>query len=240
MIGVARVGRYAVAGIIIFAATFSSMALSPAHADPFEIGLKAYGRGDYQEAFAAFSAAAEEGHPAAQYSLAVLYHAGRGVKRDHRRALNWYRRAVANGIQGAAYRLDTPGPLATLAPATKKPEPTLAPKSTVVAALQPQSVRPPAAVAPRPNEPVVRRAKRTRPWADLSDADVEKGQRALQVLGYEPGFVDGVFGPRTEAAMRAFLADNGLWVNGRVDKKRYLAMLLVIVGDWPPPPQWPN
>ena len=41
-------------------------------------------------------------------------------------------------------------------------------------------------------------------------------QRNLSVLGYEPGPVDGLIGPRTQRAIRAFEQRNGLIVTGRV------------------------
>src|SRR4051812_8428088 len=43
-------------------------------------------------------------------------------------------------------------------------------------------------------------------------------QRRLTRLGYRPGPVDGLFGPRTEAAARWFQYKHGLRSTGRVDK----------------------
>jgi hypothetical protein len=40
-------------------------------------------------------------------------------------------------------------------------------------------------------------------------------QAGLTKLGYAPGTVDGIWGPRTEAAIRAYQQDNGLLVDGR-------------------------
>lgn len=42
-------------------------------------------------------------------------------------------------------------------------------------------------------------------------------QRALARLGYQPGPVDGVVGPRTTAALRQFQACNGIRAHGRLD-----------------------
>ena len=43
-------------------------------------------------------------------------------------------------------------------------------------------------------------------------------QRRLTKLGYRPGAVDGLFGPRTEAAARWFQYKHGLPTSGRVDR----------------------
>jgi hypothetical protein len=39
-------------------------------------------------------------------------------------------------------------------------------------------------------------------------------QKALKILGYDPGTFDGIFGPRTKAALQAFQQDNGLDPDG--------------------------
>lgn len=46
--------------------------------------------------------------------------------------------------------------------------------------------------------------------------EVRDVQRRLGELGYSPGPVDGIFGPRTENAVRAFQRDSGLAVDGIV------------------------
>jgi peptidoglycan hydrolase-like protein with peptidoglycan-binding domain len=43
-------------------------------------------------------------------------------------------------------------------------------------------------------------------------------QQALSDLGYEPGPIDGIVGPRTRAAIRAYQQDAGLPVNGKADE----------------------
>jgi cell wall-associated NlpC family hydrolase len=46
--------------------------------------------------------------------------------------------------------------------------------------------------------------------------DVRRIQRRLQMHGFDPGPADGAFGPRTEAAVRAFQHAKGLEVDGIV------------------------
>lgn len=43
---------------------------------------------------------------------------------------------------------------------------------------------------------------------------VKRLQEQLQQLGYLSGAIDGIFGPQTEKAVKAFQADNGLDVDG--------------------------
>ena len=47
--------------------------------------------------------------------------------------------------------------------------------------------------------------------------DVVSAQRQLKERGYYAGPVDGVIGPATDAALRAFQRDHGLSVSGRLD-----------------------
>jgi hypothetical protein len=47
---------------------------------------------------------------------------------------------------------------------------------------------------------------------------VREVQRRLTKLGYRPGPVDGLFGPRTEAAARWFQYKHGLDATGRIDR----------------------
>ncbi|MEX0805411.1 MAG: peptidoglycan-binding domain-containing protein [Candidatus Binatia bacterium] len=47
--------------------------------------------------------------------------------------------------------------------------------------------------------------------------DVKKAQEALKDKGHNPGSMDGVIGPQTRQAIRAFQNANGLKVTGRLD-----------------------
>jgi hypothetical protein len=46
---------------------------------------------------------------------------------------------------------------------------------------------------------------------------IQHTQQRLIALGYDPGSTDGVWGPKTEAALRKFQEDNSLPVTGRLD-----------------------
>jgi cell wall-associated NlpC family hydrolase len=59
----------------------------------------------------------------------------------------------------------------------------------------------------------------------MSGADVTAVQAALAAKGYSPGAVDGVYGPNTEAAVKAFQSKNGLEVDGIVGPKTWAALV---------------
>ncbi len=77
--------------------------VSPVIAADYALGLLAFGRGDIATAHREFSALAEEGHPAAQYSLAMLY-----LKNDppeYARAVPWLEKSVRRGLPESQYML---------------------------------------------------------------------------------------------------------------------------------------
>jgi hypothetical protein len=75
----------------------------------YQQGLAQYngkaGTKNYSEAAKHFRAAAELGHPMAQFSLAVLLEKGTGVKQDVAEALKWYRKAADQGNSAAQFNL---------------------------------------------------------------------------------------------------------------------------------------
>ena len=63
----------------------------------YEEGFQAARKGDYTTAFREFKANAEKGDVAAQYSVAVMYNDGIGVKKNPKEARFWFRKAAENG-----------------------------------------------------------------------------------------------------------------------------------------------
>ena len=66
------------------------------------------------------------------------------------------------------------------------------------------------------------------PLAPIRPAQAETGletaytrgvQKELAAHGYDPGPIDGIAGPQTEAAVRAYQADAGLDIDGKADKR---------------------
>jgi peptidoglycan hydrolase-like protein with peptidoglycan-binding domain len=63
-------------------------------------------------------------------------------------------------------------------------------------------------------EPVLRRGS--------TDPAVRDLQEALRALGHDPGAIDGVFGQRTEAAVRAFQHEREIPVDGIVGRVTWI------------------
>ncbi len=70
-----------------------------------------------------------------------------------------------------------------------------------------------------------RRLSLTSPF--MQGDDVLAVQRALVARGFNPGPIDGIYGPRTEAAVRAFQQSAGLPATGVVDAATYRALGII-------------
>ena len=71
----------------------------------YEEGVAAYSRGDWRTAFAEWEPLARTGNASAQNNLGLLYKYGRGVERDLKRAVEWYRRAAEQDHAVAQFNL---------------------------------------------------------------------------------------------------------------------------------------
>lgn len=61
--------------------------------------------------------------------------------------------------------------------------------------------------------------------ANQSKQEIERIQKQLAQKGFDPGPIDGVWGRRTDAAVRAFQAREGLEIDGIVGPRTYKALL---------------
>ncbi|WP_237660873.1 peptidoglycan-binding protein [Tepidanaerobacter sp. GT38] len=61
-------------------------------------------------------------------------------------------------------------------------------------------------------------------YRGLQGEDVKELQSKLESLGYDVGPIDGIFGPLTENAVKAFQKDNGLVVDGIVGQETFSAL----------------
>ncbi|WP_022682713.1 SPOR domain-containing protein [Sphingobium bisphenolivorans] len=81
--------------VVLAAGTALGMA-QPLLAD-VKTGVDAWQQGDYGKAVAEWQPLAQAGDPDAQFNLGQAYKLGRGVKADPDTALQWYRKAAAQG-----------------------------------------------------------------------------------------------------------------------------------------------
>lgn len=63
-----------------------------------------------------------------------------------------------------------------------------------------------------------------------SGDQVREWQKGLSEAGYEVGKVDGIWGPKTSAATKAFQQDHGFAPDGKVDKQTFDALKEVLAG----------
>lgn len=80
----------------------------------------------------------------------------------------------------------------------------------------------PAPAAPR--EPAPARAQPATPEVDNEGMTVYELQDRLAALGYKPGTVDGVLGPRTLDALKKFQGDKNLAVTGTLNVETIRAL----------------
>jgi len=74
------------------------------HAE-FDKGMAAYQRGDYATAYRELLTPAQQGYAKAQFILGVMYDNGKGVPRDDKEAVKWYRLAAEQGVAYAQFNL---------------------------------------------------------------------------------------------------------------------------------------
>ncbi|MXW90932.1 MAG: hypothetical protein F4114_15320 [Rhodospirillaceae bacterium] len=199
------------------------------------------GRGvpqDYAKAVKWYRRAAKHGEAYAQNSLGIMYDSGRGVPQDYAEAAKWYRRAAG---QGYAYAQNNLGNMyeggkgiprdpvqahkwfnlaASRAAASDKKlrERAVVNRDRVAAQLTGAQLARAQRLA-RVWRPRTGAADSTPPAAGGDDRRrVAAVQRALAQLGYDPGPADGIAGPKTRNAVRAFQAAAGLPVDGRVSE----------------------
>ena len=76
-----------------------------AFAGPFEDSMAAYDRGDYATMLQLLRPIAERGDAQAENSLGAMYYNGKGVAKDFKEAVKWYRLAAAQGNISAQLNL---------------------------------------------------------------------------------------------------------------------------------------
>ena len=177
------------AGGLLLAGTGVSLA-------DYNAGTAAFNTRDYTRAYQEFKQSADAGNSLAQFMMGRLYAEGRGVVEDKVAAYMWFDLAASNG-NGRA----------------------IAARDAVAAELNSDEVeraqdlaadwrakRPPAGGATTPST-----AASTSSSTPYSLRNV---QVALSNLGYPVGTPDGMIGPKSRAAIRAYQVDTGLPASG--------------------------
>ena len=89
---------------LVLAAGFLA-GIPAAQAAPFDDGLAAYNRRDFDGALKLWQPLADAGDVEAQYYLGIMYALGYGVAQDAATAAKWYRKAADTGLPKAQFRL---------------------------------------------------------------------------------------------------------------------------------------
>lgn len=192
---------------------------------------------DQAEAARLFRQAADQGYMEAQFNLGLLYGLGRGVPKNDTEAGRWYRRAAE---QGQLFAQNNLGALYTRGEGVPR-NLVLAYKWTSLAAAQgyeaargnlakqerlmtraqiDEAQRLAADFRPRKEElgSYASSAEQAAPSPParllISNDTVRRIQTHLTTLGYVPGPIDGVAGPDTIRAIRAFQRDAGIEPDG--------------------------
>lgn len=79
--------------------------LTAAIAGPFEDGVAAYNKDNYETSVNLLWPLAEQGNASAQMWIGYMYDVGRGMPRSDVDAINWYKKAADQGNAFSQYRL---------------------------------------------------------------------------------------------------------------------------------------
>jgi len=188
---------------------------------------------NHAEAVRWYRLAAEQGLAQAQAFLGAMYADGEGVPQHDVQAYMWLNLAAAG---------ETDGELRDkLAEARDRVAARLSPAQRAQAQKMARNWRPTVAARSEGGASAVGGAQRNEPPAsrvERETRDLQEEVRRLQArlriklvqerlaeLGYDPGPVDGIVGPRTRAAIREFQADVGLPVDGHVSDGLHEALV---------------
>ena len=68
--------------------------------------MKSYKNSDYESAFLAWFPLAQAQDGIAQYNIGKLYQLGKGTRKDEKKALKWFKKALKNGITPAKQEIE--------------------------------------------------------------------------------------------------------------------------------------
>jgi peptidoglycan hydrolase-like protein with peptidoglycan-binding domain len=160
----------------------------------YNAGSAAFNAGDYSRAFQEFRQSAYANNSLAQYMMGRLHAEGRGVGEDKLAAYMWFDLSASNGNSRAISARDA-----------------VAAEMDATEIDQAQQM----AADWRANRPTIATTQ-TAPAATPASApySLRNVQVALNQLGYPVGTPDGVIGPKSRSAIRAFQTDSSLPASG--------------------------
>ncbi len=163
-----------------------------------------------------FERAADTGLTDSQFNLGMLYARGLGVTQDLKTSYKWFALAAEEGDKDAALARDDIG--------KSLDADALNAARAEVDAWRMTPINIPANFAP-----IGTWTENFDPGQTITETKVTEGvQRALARLGYDPGSVDGVMGPKTNQAIRDFEQAIGMSPTGLVNPR-----LLAVLGSQP-------
>lgn len=164
----------------------------------YNAGSSAFNGGNYARAYQEFKQSADAGNSLAQFMMGRLYAEGRGVVEDNMAAYMWYDLAAGSGSSRAIAARDS---IAAQLDADEL-------EHAQDLAAQWRANRPGSG-----NVPAV--AQATPAYTPISQPySLRNVQVALSNLGYAVGSPDGVIGPKSRAAIRAYQVDSGMPASG--------------------------
>ncbi|MFY8032746.1 MAG: peptidoglycan-binding protein, partial [Devosia sp.] len=174
------------------------------------------GKQQFDSAAEWFEQAANRGMKDSQFNLGMLYARGLGVKQDMLASFKWFSLAAGKGDKDAAQARDDIARSLSADDASRL--------AAEIAAWKSQSVDLAANFAPigtwstkfDPGEPIAKKEV------------VLNVQTALSQLGYDLGTPDGVAGPKTIEAIKAFERSTGMSESGTINPR-----LLAVLGSQP-------
>lgn len=174
------------------------------------------GKQEFDAAAEWFEQAAQRGLKDSQFNLGMLYARGLGVPQDLERSYKWFSIAARNGDTDAAKARDDV--------ARSLDADTVGRLNAEVESWKPTAIDLVANFAP-----IGTWSDAFDPGEAIANPDVVKSvQLALTVLGYDVGVADGLAGPKTAEAIRAFERTTGMSESGAINPR-----LLAVLGSQP-------
>jgi peptidoglycan hydrolase-like protein with peptidoglycan-binding domain len=167
------------------------------HGD-YNAGSSAFNVGNYTRAYQEFKQSADAGNSLAQFMMGRLYAEGRGVVEDNMAAYMWYDLAASSGNSHAIAARDSVAAQLDADELDRAQE----------LAAQWRANRPVSGNAPTVAQATPAYTPTNLPYS------LRNVQVALSNLGYAVGTPDGVIGPKSRAAIRAYQVDSGMPASG--------------------------